>query len=106
VTPEFGSGPRAFVLPDREVGISVNRAAVGKTRATRSGEMRYAVTPDAPAGNTLLFTYDTTSRDVDPSGGLNSAVAFQTLTFESAPRERSYKGPEAGPPPSSLAPAR
>ena len=101
---------RSF-LPDREVGVtlSVNGSAVGQARATRDfGEMRYVIPRRTlrRGFNTLLFTYDTTRRDVDPSGGLNSAVAFQTLDFESAPRESAFQGPEAGRPPASLAPAR
>jgi hypothetical protein len=77
---------RSF-LPDRDVGVtlSVNGVVVGKARATRDwGEMRYEIPRRAvrQGFNTLVFSYDTTRRDVDDGGALNSAVAFQSLTFE------------------------
>jgi len=79
------------VLPDRDVGVTlaVNGVPVGQTRATRDwGELRYEIPKRVlrQGFNELLFTYDTTRRDVeDSSEGLNSAVAFQTLEFERVP---------------------
>jgi hypothetical protein len=79
------------VLPDRDVGVSlaVNGATVGKARAAREwGELRYEIPRSTVLSgfNTLVFSYDSTRRDVHPDlQGLNAAVAVQQLIFERRP---------------------
>ena len=76
------------VLPDRDVGVelTVNETKVGEARAPRDwGELRYSIPVSAvrPGLNTLTFTYDATTRLLDPTHeGLNSAIAVQDLRFE------------------------
>ena len=76
------------VLPERDVGVllTVNDTKVGEARAGPDwGELRYEIPGSSVRSgfNTLTFTYDATTRRLDPAHeGLNSAIAAQDLRFE------------------------